>query len=108
MPKQFYCSICGAELIHTRKAVPGKRMILDLITPHECEGYAIKGNEDSSPTVLDLIESAATKFRQEQADRRTDRPAPSPINEPGDRRKEALVTSTAPQSLIRNIHDLGE
>jgi hypothetical protein len=55
---KFYCSTCGVELEHKRRAVPGKGIILDLITPHECEGYSIKSNEFENPTVEDIINSA--------------------------------------------------
>ena len=56
MPRAFYCSKCGVELEHTRKAVPGKGTILDLISPHNCEGYAIKDSDTGKPTVLELLD----------------------------------------------------
>lgn len=57
MAKTFYCSKCGQELGYFRRAVPKKGIILDLIEPHDCEGYAIKANEGEKPTVLDIINS---------------------------------------------------
>ena len=33
---KFFCSGCGAQLNHIRKAVPKFGTILDLIEPHEC------------------------------------------------------------------------
>jgi len=56
MSKRYYCSVCGTELVHSRKAVPGRGIILDLIDPHECEGYAIKSPDPKHPSVKDLLE----------------------------------------------------
>jgi len=55
MSKKFYCSSCGVELTYSRKAIPGKGHILDLIDPHECEGFAIKSDRFGKPTVLDVL-----------------------------------------------------
>jgi len=55
MTKKFYCSLCGIELKFTRKAVEGRGEIINLISPHECEGYAIHSAEEGSKTVLDIL-----------------------------------------------------
>lgn len=57
MAKKFYCSKCGVELTLNIKAIPGKGFIVNLIEPHNCEGYAVKSNEGENPTVLDIINS---------------------------------------------------
>lgn len=57
MSKKYYCSICGIELVHSRKAIPGKGTILDLIDPHECEGHSIKSGKFDSPTVKDILDN---------------------------------------------------
>lgn len=33
---KFYCSNCGIQLKHTRKAIPKFGTIIDLIEPHKC------------------------------------------------------------------------
>ena len=108
MPKQFFCSTCGIQLTHSRRAVPGKGTILDLITPHECEGYAIKSNIDESPTVLDVIEGLRDLSKTTEAisqDRHTGF-REGHDEKYGDRR-DGIKTSTAPQSLQSNINDMG-
>jgi hypothetical protein len=102
MARQFYCSKCGIELIHSRKAVPGRGVILDLIDPHECEGYAIKSDKFDSPTVKDLLEKmpalGATTEAKSQERHTGFRSTLS------DRRGQS--SSTAPKSLIDNIKSM--
>ena len=103
MPKQFFCSTCGIELTHHRRAVPGKGTILDLISPHECEGYAVKSNIDEKPTVLEVIEGLKSLSKTTEAvsqDRHS-----GFRNNPEDTRKD--VRSTAPASLLSSIKDMG-
>jgi len=104
MPNQFYCSKCGVELIYTRRAVPGKGKILDLISPHECEGYAIKSNELEKPTVLDVLEGLKDlgKTINEGADGERHTGFRQPIED----RRDTKVSSTAPASLSSMIKDL--
>jgi len=92
MARKYYCAKCGKELTLIRK--PAKGTVLNLIEPHECEGYAIK--ESDKPTVLEIIEKLGHYN-------------PAAINEDskstskgwltgGDKRKD--VISTAPSSII--------
>lgn len=102
MAKKYYCSVCGKELIHGRRAVPGKGLILDLIDPHECEGYTIKSAPDESPTVKDLLDSIeeSRKANKESVERSLRR-----VSGPGDKRKD-VRSSTAPATLLDNIHSM--
>ena len=106
MPKHFYCLLCGIELTHSRKAIPGKGIILDLITPHECEGYSVKSNIDENPTVEEVIEKARTVHLEtvETEIGRITGKGPSNLLD-GDLRKE-VKTSTAPDTLLRNLNTL--
>ena len=100
---KLYCSICGIELVHSRKAVPGKGHIFDVVEPHECEGYAIKANEDESPTVMDVLENLKDlgKTIKKVSDVSTG------PQEPGDRRADKSdITSSAPGNLLRSLRDL--
>jgi len=60
MSKQYYCSSCGIQLKAYPKAVPGKGYIVNLVDPHECEGYAIAGIEEGQKTVLEIINGLKT------------------------------------------------
>lgn len=97
---RFFCSECGTELVHTRRAVPGKGMILDLIEPHECEGYAVKSDEFGRPTVKDLIEQAKPLGKAKIVSKTKEEQQSFPDG--GDKRKD--VKSTAPKSLIDALH----
>lgn len=98
MAKKYYCSTCGIELIHTRRAVPGRGAILDLIDPHECEGFAVKANEYNEPTVKDLLDNLKPIGPTTPASK--EREASTSVFEPGDRRKEV---STAPPNLLEKM-----
>ena len=99
MPKKFYCSKCGIELKHERKAVSGRGIILDLIEPHECEGFSIKSNNDKL-TVEDIINNLQT-------------PTPVPVsgnvssksykNNPISDKRTDIKTSSAPENLLDSI-----
>ena len=109
MAKKFYCLTCGIELIHSRKAVPGKGAILDLITPHECEGYSIKSNSDENPTVEDVLENLASLSKTvEEASESLPSPKGFPLTPGvGDKRNSKDVkTSTAPDSLIKDLNSM--
>ena len=103
MPKHIYCSKCGVELVQSRQVVRGT--ILDMVDPHECEGYAIKANEDENPTVLDIIEglkelSQTIEKVEDDAEGSANKPLAFPLS--GDKR-EGVKTSTAPASLSNAI-----
>lgn len=96
---RLFCSKCGIQLEHRRKAVPGKGIILDLVTPHECEGYSIKANEFDSPTVEDIIAKATPLGKAKLVSRPTDKPNSGQSSfDMGDRRND--VRSAAPKSLL--------
>lgn len=101
---KFHCSKCGVELTHVRKAVSGKGYIFDLIDPHECEGYAIKANEDEKPTVLDILETLKPVAPvQVISDGKNEE---GRYTEPGDRRSDdSKKTSSAPDSLVKAIRE---
>lgn len=37
MPRRYYCSNCGTELILKRKALKNKQIIIDTLDPHVCD-----------------------------------------------------------------------
>ena len=103
MAKHYYCSKCGVELVYTRRAVPGKGTILDLIEPHECDGYAINEAPDGKETVKEILDKLKPiKFIPDDGKPREANS--SQINlwpsVSGDKRsKEHQLTSSAPASL---------
>lgn len=99
MSKKFYCSICGIELTHSRKAIPGKGTILDIIDPHDCEGHAIKSNEFEAPTVKDILNNLKPLGKTVKVS--GDRESTGSTLSHQDRRDG--VRSTAPQSLLDRI-----
>lgn len=36
MPRQYFCSKCGEELVLKRKSLKNKQVIIDLLDPHTC------------------------------------------------------------------------
>ncbi len=97
---KLYCSKCGIELTHSRKAITGKAHILDLVDPHNCKGYAVEEAEDEKETILQVLQNLKDVETTIEKVAETQRRFP----EPGDRRFN--VTSTAPANLINSIHNL--
>ena len=91
----FYCSSCGIQLEHKRKVVPGKGIILDLITPHECEGFSINSNPNENPTVEDILEKAKPLSKAKLVSKQE---GGTSTFDSGDRRSD--VKSIAPKSLL--------
>ena len=100
---RLYCSQCGIELTHRRSAVPGKGHIFDVVDPHNCEGFAIKANEEEKPTVLDVLENLKSlgKTIEDSAKRAEDA---NLVHGLKDERSD--VKSSAPQGLLRSMRDL--
>ena len=98
MSRKFYCSVCGIALSHSRKAVG--REILDLVDPHDCEGYAMKAYEGEEPTVKDLLEKMPKQSFTVPADAEINRDLrPGSVRaEFSDKRTD--VKSTAPKRLL--------
>jgi len=100
MPRQFYCSKCGVNLVCRRKALKNKMLVLDLIEPHECvEGY--------ESNILDS-EKPIDQFTREIAERprlpRTEDLSFIDRRDPKFRRQDSKpVTSTAPINILHNI-----
>ena len=102
---RFFCSKCGLELVHIRKAIPGKGYIADLIDPHKCKGFGIKSNEEGKPTLLDIIESLKPlgKTVADSSQRSEDANLVHNFNLKDDRSE---IKSTAPDGLLRSMRDL--
>ena len=100
---KLYCSKCGIELTHRRSAVPGKGHIFDVVDPHNCEGFAIKANEEEKPTALDVLENLKSlgKTIEDSAKRAEDA---NLVHGLKDERSD--VKSSAPQGLLRSMRDL--
>jgi hypothetical protein len=106
MANKFYCSKCGIELNHIRKAVKGRGYILDLIDPHECEGYAIIEADDGSKTVLEILNELKPLGRASLASTDKEDRTRKTI-EPGDRRNDKSIrTSIAPPNILDSIKSM--
>lgn len=57
---KFYCSNCGKQLKHTRKAIPNVGVIVDLIAYHECSDSMIPFEIDPSA----IVEAAPVAEKQ--------------------------------------------
>jgi hypothetical protein len=108
MPKNIYCSKCGVELKYYRQAIPGKGLIIDLVDPHNCEGYAVESKFNDRPTAMDIIKETKNKYFEQIKENgekgdllRSERGLPT-NQEPGDKRQN-IVSSTAPRVLQRAI-----
>ena len=106
MAKKYYCSLCGAELTYSCKAVKGKGLIMNLIAPHECEGFSIALNPDGKPTAEEVINAArpfGTLKKSENQERHTG--VRSGFEDNYDDKRDG-IKSTAPASLINNMKNL--
>lgn len=100
---RFFCSKCGLELVHIRKAIPGKGYIANLINPHKCEGFGIKDNKKGKPTLLDIIESLKPLGKTVTDSSRRSEDA-NLVHNFRDNRSD--VKSTAPDGILRSMRDL--
>ena len=98
MPKKFYCSRCGIELKHERKVVPGKRIILDLVDPHECEGFSVKSSDDK-PTVEDILNSLPVSVPVNVHSKNDEDHRDDLIRD----KRNDIKTSSAPENLLDSI-----
>lgn len=105
MARNFYCSKCGIELVHIRKAVPGKGIILDLIEPHECEGYAIHSAFDDKPTAIEIIESAKPTGELSKAESQVIDTGARSLFQISDKRTD-VKTSSAPEGIRGGLANL--
>ena len=83
-----------------------KRQIIDLIEPHECEGFAVKSNIDERPTVLDVIEGLKDLSKTTEA-LSQDRHSGFRSDVDGDKRERSRISS-APASLLGNINSVNK
>lgn|SRR4030067_1324854 len=105
MPRLYYCSRCGLEVVNRRKSLKNKMIIIDLIEPHNCE-------DSSSENMTNITDSATPNKNYSKGVLKVERqPEVFPDHEtlfqdhrPKDSvRKEA--TSTAPLGILRQIKD---
>jgi hypothetical protein len=107
MPKQIFCANCGLELFFIVRVVKGN--IYDVVQPHACERLnepIIPNNEfvplpKEKPSNRELDEMFDSfKFVQKL----NDLSIKTGDNRPAeDLRKEKLITSSAPSSIIKSI-----
>ena len=100
---RFFCSKCGLELVHIRKAIPDKGYIADLIDPHKCKGFGIKSNEEGKPTLLDIIDNLKPLGKTVADSTKRNEDANLVHNLKDDR---SDIKSTAPDGLLRSMRDL--
>ena len=106
MPKKYYCSLCGQEVVYTCKAVKGKGLIMHLITPHECEGFSIESNPDGKPTAEEVINAAKPISGIQDADTKKQVTGSGTIFDRSNGDKRDGIKSTAPASLLGNMNNL--
>ena len=117
---KFFCSNCGAQLKHIRKAVPKFGTILDLIEPHECLEVAV----DPAQVIVaaPISESDRDEFVKSLNDLKPTPPARlSPIAEGKSLRPSSMIgtddlrdrrfdkedpKSTAPSSVLDQIKQM--
>lgn len=98
--KEYFCSNCGTPLKWTRKGLPNRQEIVDLIDPHECDASNISNIEDSDKPFnpikqeLDYKEKEARRSLMPGEDWEPDRRSPQHKRE---------VKSSAPASLIDKV-----
>ena len=103
--KEYHCSKCGIKLNITRKALTGegRGLILNLIDPHECEGFAIKSNDGENPTVKDIIDNLKPIAKEKR--KIIEKEDFNDLLNLKDKR-EGTKTSTAPTGILDNIKNI--
>ncbi len=100
MPRQYFCSKCGEELVLKRKSLKNKQIIIDLLDPHTCDE-----NGDYIDNITDLekpLSPIQKEMRNESLRHQTiinkDDRVFSDVRET--KRQDVLGTSTAPHNIL--------
>lgn len=124
MAKTYHCAACGVQLQMFRKAIPSRSIIMNLIEPHECDPEAIPEDlvsaiEDgglvieetpTTPQTEDKLQKAfdafpfVGKINKEVTAMEID-PLPTGDRRPKEHKRQEIVTSTAPKSLLDLARD---
>lgn len=97
MAKNYFCSNCGTPLKWTRKALPNKQVIVDLIDPHECDA-SNKTNIEDSETKVDKRYKELRDFNE-----RVERSLHPGEEYYEDKRKAEHKKSTAPTNILNQV-----
>ena len=115
MARPLYCAGCGKQLLITKKALPSKHEVINLVNPHECVIDAVGTEEvvfkeatsEEKKSVEELFESF-NFVKKLNKDEEMDKEKYGPeVAGPGDRRpkehlREEVQTSTAPEGIRAN------
>ena len=97
MANTYLCSYFGMGLKWTRKSLPNKAIIVDLIAPHECDERHVENITDAeTPTPGQPLD---TSDEEPEPDER----APGLLDPMKDRRSEKDIKSTAPRGAIDHV-----
>lgn len=97
MAKTYLCSYCGMELKWTRKSLPNRAIIVDLIDPHECDERHVENITDAE--VPTPGQPSVASDEESESDERT----PGLLDPIKDRRSEKHVKSTAPHGVLDHV-----
>lgn len=100
--KRYFCESCGTELKWSRKALKNKGIIVELITPHECDNSNLQNIQDADKPLVEQV----TFIPKEKP------PPESPLD-PFDRvfsdkRNEKFLKSSAPPGILRQVGSRNE
>lgn len=96
MAKRYFCSYCGTPVIVTRRALPNKNVIVELVEPHDCDERNLENITDSSKPVPHIRE-----LNQPPQDKEDQRGFPVP--DYGDKRDKKDIKSTAPIGVLSHV-----
>jgi hypothetical protein len=111
MAKKYFCSYCGTPIIVTRRALPNRGVIVELVEPHDCDErniHNITDDEKPSPRIRDLTQPAPSEEKDSLG---------FPVPDFGDKRDKSVIKSTAPTNVLSKVkggqntnpeHDLEE
>lgn len=99
MAKQYYCSYCGTKLIVTRKALPNKGYIIELVEPHDCDERNVENITDAAKPVSPDIREMQIMSKVPPPEDEDNFPTP----EFRDRRDKKDIKSTAPFNVLTQL-----
>lgn len=103
MPRQYFCSKCGEELVLRRKSLKNKQIIVDLLDPHTCddEDKHIDNITDLEKPLSPIQKEMKQESLRHSAIVNEDDRVFSDVRET--KRQDITGTSTAPVGLLSNL-----
>lgn len=105
MPRQYFCSKCGEELVLKRKSLKNKQIIIDLLDPHICNDYGdhIDNITDLEKPLSPIQKEMKTESLRHSSVINEDDKVFSDYRDKKHLREDLTGTSTAPFNVLNQI-----